>query len=412
MNVEVVNLNSCRFCKSVNLTKFLDYQNIPFFDEIVDDDSVGDEFLGTMAVFLCIDCKLVQSQHDIDILNYYDNYQYNASDSKFIQDYMNLLAQKLWTEYNFSNETKVIEIGAADGFQLQCFLKLGAEVLGFEPAINLVELASRKSVEMIAELFDENSVSKLPTSFSKVSCVLMLHTFDHIGDPLQVLLEIRKILHPSHGVLLIEVHDLVQMIQNQEIALFGHEHTIFLTPYTIEMVLAKAGFKIIDFDFIPKNLRRGTSMVIVAAPEDSFYKKAQLPDSSNSKELMKLDTYLLFAEEIKLSMEKLRNYVLNKRLSGLKIAGYGGWGRGVTFLSMANLDARDFIFICDQNPALHGKLTPGSNIRILHPDNLIRESIDEVIVFNHAYIKEIESQQTSFLQNGGRLTSVLSVLNG
>ena len=65
----------------------------------------------------------------------------------------------------------------------------------------------------------------------------MLHTFDRLQEPIKILIDIAKILDEDVGVLVIEVHDLEQMIENQETALFGHEHTIFLNFQTISEVL-------------------------------------------------------------------------------------------------------------------------------------------------------------------------------
>ena len=412
MDIKVELLSVCRICKSKKLSKFLEFPKLPFFDDIVSKNKIGKEFVFSMKVYVCTDCYVVQSLHNVDIVNYYDNYQYIASDSLFTRKYMQILASKIWTEFNLEVGDRVIDIGAADGFQLQCFSQLGAMVLGYEPAHNLAKLALDRGVPVIEKLFDEHSIKTLPKEFEKVACVTLLHTFDHLQEPIKILIDIAKILDEDVGVLVIEVHDLEQMIENQETALFGHEHTIFLNFQTISAVLEKSGYKVINYNFIDRDLRRGTSMVLVAALNSSVYKKASFPSSYTKFKFDNLDTYFDFAKNVDNAFSLLRKYVETMRMMGLKLAGYGGWGRGVTFLSMAGFRQDDLIAVCDQNPMLHGNFTPETNIPIVHPDFLFDNAVDEVIVFNHAYLPEIESQQKHYIEIGGKITSVISILKG
>ena len=44
-----------------------------------------------MELYFCNDCASVQTQHDVNITDYYQDYQYVASKSKFMTNYMNKL---------------------------------------------------------------------------------------------------------------------------------------------------------------------------------------------------------------------------------------------------------------------------------------------------------------------------------
>jgi hypothetical protein len=123
-------------------------------------------------------------------------------------------------------------------------------------------------------------------------------------------------------------------------------------------------------------------------------------------------TYQEFETVIYQSFDRLRETVRAKVAAGQKIAGYGAWGRGVTTLAMAKLTSKDIVFMCDRNPFLHGKYTPGSQIPISPPERLFSEPPDEVIVFNYGYIDEIRRQLAPFTEAGGTLTSVLDLLGG
>jgi hypothetical protein len=79
---------------------------------------------------------------------------------------------------------------------------------------------------------------------------------------------------------------------------------------------------------------------------------------------------------------------------------------------MAKLTAKEIAFMCDRNPYLHGKYTPGSQIQISPPERIITDRPDEVIVFNYGYIEEIRQQLAPYVEAGGKLTSVLDLLGG
>ena len=91
MKVKIVNRSNCRLCSSKDLTKILNFNSIPFFDEIVTKENLGKDFSYPMNLYFCNKCLSVQSKHDINIKEYYKNYQYVASNSSFIKSYMQSL---------------------------------------------------------------------------------------------------------------------------------------------------------------------------------------------------------------------------------------------------------------------------------------------------------------------------------
>jgi hypothetical protein len=109
------------------------------------------------------------------------------------------------------------------------------------------------------------------------------------------------------------------------------------------------------------------------------------------------------------SIERLKTYYATRRAAGVRLAGYGAGGRGVMTLA-ASATEKDFLFVCDQNPAFHGMLTPGAHIPVAPPDRINRADVDEVIVFSFGYIAEIREQYADFLAQGGQITSLKDLL--
>lgn len=410
MEYTVIKRNKCRLCGGEDLFEFMSFDSIPFFDEVVEKKNIGNEFSYPMNIFFCKNCSSVQSQHDVNLHTYYKTYQYVASKSNFIRAYMQELVNYCVEHFDLKPHDKVIEIGAADGFLLSLFNKAGAETLGFEAATNLCELAKENNINIINALFTRETVDLIPDSFKKAQFIVLLHTFDHLYDPNAFLEVVNDVLDAEKGVLLLEVHDLADIYEKKETALFGHEHATYLHFSSMSRLLERNGLRIIDFNFIDKEHCRGSSMLVAATPIQSRRKQIKNLDTFKKENLDNLETFIAFQGDVKTSFKKLRKYIEDGKTQGRKFVGYGGWGRGVTTLAMAQLNHSHLEFVVDGNLSLDGCVTPVTNFPIKPPSAINNNDVDEVIVFNYAYINEIKITLKEFITKGGKVNSVIEFL--
>ena len=409
--LSVTQRNACRLCQSSDVTKFMRFESLPFFDEVVTQESMGSEFSYPMEVFFCTSCASVQTQHDVNLESYYHSYQYVASHSPFIQKYMGLLADQCEQRFGLRPGDKVIEVGAADGYMLSLLNERGAKTLGFEAAENLTQAAMDNGVDVINALFTNDSLHLIPQEFKTVQLFILLHTFDHLYDPSEFLEAVRSVLDPERGVFLIEVHDLEDIHSKREVALFGHEHATYLHFNSVSRLLKRHGFRIVDFNFLPKEVCRGSSMLVAATLEGSALKTTEGLARHARPELDRLSTFTDFHFAVSSAFSRLRKYLEIGKSEGRRFAGYGGWGRGVTTLAIAGLGPQDLEFVVDENRKLSGGFTPVTNIPIISPDLLTIDRADTVIVFNYAYIDEIVESNSAFIANGGVFISVQDILS-
>lgn len=412
LNYTVTQRRKCRLCDSTHPTQFMKFDAVPFFDEIVKEETLGKEFSYPMRLFFCTSCSSVQTQHDINLHEYYSNYQYVASHSEFIRSYMRELVIYCFHRFGMRVDDKVIEVGAADGYLLSLFNQRGLRTLGFEAAPNLCTLAADNGVNVIPALFTKESLALIPVDFQPAQLLLLLHTFDHLYDPAPFLDTVRAILDPKRGVFLIEVHDFADIYAKREAALFGHEHASYLHYGSVKRLLERHGFRIIDFNFLPKSLCRGSSMLVAAGLEEN--ELVSKPDLSRfeNPHLDSFSSMTQFKVEVAKAFAGLRNYVDSGKRRGRRIAGYGAWGRGVTTLAMAGISNKQLEFVADKNVSLHGCYTPVSRIPIVGPESVSTALVDEVLVFNYAYLNEIRESLASFIECGGAVTSVMDVTSG
>jgi SAM-dependent methyltransferase len=408
MQLQVKTRSRCRACESDRIKAFLNLPDMPLIDDYLPSGSLGSEFLWPIRIFVCTDCGLTQTAHDIDERKYYDDYQYSPALSPFTQHFMQRLAEELWRKYHFKSGDTVVEVGSSDGSQLSYFKKLGANVLGFELSTPLAQEATRRGIPVVQREFGDNADNDIPAQQLPIQLVVTTYTFDHIPDPVGFLGSARKVLDPQRGLLVIEVHDLDMIIERREFCLFAHEHPGYYSAATMQMVLLRAGFELIDVNFIPETERRGNSLLIVASLKGSKWAGNAQPKLPLEPTSLVRD-YEAFGKSVHACLERLRQVIGSKREAGVRIAGYGTGGRGVMTLA-AVARAGDFAYVCDKNPGFHGRYTPGSHIPIYSPEHLLVDPVDEVIVFSFGYFQEISEELKEFTARGGQLISLLDIL--
>ena len=109
---KITKLSCCRICNSKNLKKILHLKDMPLTDEFVKKKDIGKEFLHDINIYICEDCFVVQTQHDVDVDRYYLDYQYSVAHSQKANKFMKKLAKNIKNKYfNKSSNKSVLEIG-------------------------------------------------------------------------------------------------------------------------------------------------------------------------------------------------------------------------------------------------------------------------------------------------------------
>lgn len=403
-------LNKCRSCKESSLDKFLTLPNMPFTDEFVSSKNTGTEFLSDIDIYVCNSCQTVQTQNDVFVDDYYEDYQYSVGASETAMRFMNSVVENTKNKFLSKTEGKfVLEIGSGDGEQLLAFKNMGFNILGYEPSSQLCKIAKEKGVESIQGLFTKDSLNILPDSYKSADVIMLSYTFDHLPQPFDFLETASEIIDDD-GILIIEIHNLELIIDRNEYCLFEHEHSIYLTEETASDICERAGFKIIDFNLVPVEHRRGNSLIFVAAKKDSkkFLNKLDIP--STSKKFKDKDFLSDSANRIYKSIDQLDAFIDKQINNGKKVAGYGAGGRGVMTLA-ASKNSHYLEYIVDKNPKFEGCKLPKSYLPVEHIEKLAEQRVDTIIVFSFGYMNEISSFLKSIGYQGNQIISILDIID-
>jgi SAM-dependent methyltransferase len=410
MTAHIHRRDRCRACGGTGMERVLHLPGTPLSDGFVEPHLAGSEFLADLDLYRCRDCSTVQTQHDVDVRDYYRDYRYTVSSSRFARRFMQRLALETWLRHDMRPDDAVIEVGSGDGYQLACFERLGARVLGFEPSAALVEMSESIRVPVLQRLFGADTAAEIPAAMRPAQAVLLTYTFDHLPDPLPFLEAVASVLDPQRGVLVIEVHDLARIVDRVEACLFSHEHSIYLTVRTMRRLLAQAGMRLLATEIVPAHERRANSLLVTAALEGSVH-TGTVTDEPGADALDGGAVYAGLGDTVRESYGRVAAHVRRARAEGRRTAFYGAGGRGVATLSLAGLRGDDVAYVCDRNHDLHGLLTPGTHVPVVSPEQLVTDPVDELVVCSFGYIDEIRAQNPEFTARGGGIVSLLDLLS-
>jgi SAM-dependent methyltransferase len=403
--------NACRLCGSTSLQRFLHLPEMPFTDDFITPEALGSEFRADINIFICTSCLSAQTQHDVDVGDYYEDYQYSVGGSSTASRFMRILAENTVARFPASSASrKVLEVGSGDGEQLVAFKNTGCRVLGYEPSSVLCKVAEAKGIPTIQGLFTADSIHQLPDEFKEVDVVMLSYTFDHLPDPRAFTAAARAILNKDHGLLIVEIHNLEKIIERQEYCLFEHEHSIYLTETSVAKLCALEGLTVIDFDLVPEADRRANSLIFVATPNESkLAARAVTPSTPDA--FNHLDHYSLIGANITSAIQNLDRFVDQMTAHGKTLAGYGAGGRGVMTLA-AMRSAPKLKYLVDKKPKRPGLVAPKSGVPLVSLDELASNPVDAILVFSFGYIDEIRREVSALGYQPDQFYSLLDVLAG
>ena len=394
-------VKKCRICSSNNLKMILDLGEQPPSNSFIDKNELNSlESKFPLRLFWCKDCYLVQLLDIVDKEYLFKNYFYMTSASKPIVEHFKKYAQDVFQEFLQKDDSFVVEIGSNDGSLLKEFKKLGASILGIEPATNLSELANQSNITT-KNTFFSSQVSKEIIKSRHASVVIANNVIAHIED-LQDLMSGIKTLIGNHGVFIFEVPYLVDLIKNLEFDTVYHEHLSYFSILPLLKLVKQFGLEIFD---IRKQSVHGGTLRIFVSKQNNFEVSSSIDDFINSEYELGLDKNLIydsFSEKIKKLKIQLKELLVELKKENKSLFGYGASAKGNVLLNYCNIDNSILDFIIDTTPIKQGKFTPGTHIPILTPEKINEKGNEDVaLLLAWNYKEQILDKEENFRTRGG-----------
>ena len=355
-----------------------------------------------LRLFWCHDCFLVQLLDIVDKEYLFKNYLYMTSASKPIVEHFTKYAKEIYEEFlQGRDDPFVVEIGSNDGSLLAEFKKLGASILGIEPATNLSNLANQSDITTTNTFFSSNVGKKIVQS-RNASIVVANNVIGHVED-LQDLMEGIRILIGKNGVFIFEVPYLVDLIKKLEFDTIYHEHLSYFSLLPIVNLTNRYGLEV--FDVRKQSVHGGTIRVFISA-KNSFKVKDSVKYFLEEEHRFGLDgieIYRSFSVKVAEFKRKLKTELEIIKKENKSIFGYGAPAKGNVLLNYCNIDTIFLDYVIDTTPLKQGKYTPGTHIPIFPPEKISDKGDGHIaLLLAWNYESEILEKEKQFRRKGGK----------
>ncbi len=396
-------MRTCRVCKSNDLKLFLSLGRTPLANSFLEEKQLEqpEEFY-PLNVCFCESCGFVQLAEVVPPEKMFKNYIYVTSISTEAREHYKNLVNDAMEKFKLPKNSLVIEFASNDGTLLKNFKKFEIRVLGVEPAENIAPIAEASGIETINDFFNQKVAKNIVKSKGKASMIVGTNVFAHI-DNLDEIMKSFQILLDDEGVIIIESPYLVDFFDKTEYDTIYHEHVSYLSLIPLVKFFGMYDFKIFD---VKRDKIHGGSIRIFASRINSKFKETKnLSELLSLEKNLGLDTikpYLDFALNVQKSRVKLLELLYKLKLNGKKIIGYGAAAKGNTLLNYCNIGADILDYIADKSPFKQGKYTPGTNIPVVHPDRILENRPDYMLILAWNFADEIIKEQHKFKERGGK----------
>lgn len=393
---------TCRFCGSSAVLRFLKMGNMPLAGGFLRKEDIAGEKLYPLDVYLCSECKLVQLLDVVPREVLFGEYFYMSSTTKTLTRHFKDLA-KLFSDKFLDDGSFVVEIGSNDGVLLSPLKELGIRAVGFEPSRNISKIAAEKGLDVVNDYFTCKTAAEAAKRMGKADLVSASNVFAHIEDLHDVVEGVDEILK-ENGIFVFEVHYLLDIIQKMQYDTIYHEHLYYHSLTALTSFFREHGMEIFDVQRIP--IHEGSIRVFVKREGDKKHEKTSevtnLIEIERKAGLDVQGTFVQFGQDVASHRTKLVSMLRKLKAEGKNIIGYGAPGRGNTLLNYCGIGKDILDYVTDESPTRQGKFIPGMHIPIVSPANIVKTKPDIALMLAWSYRKEILEKEKEFVKNGGK----------
>ena len=394
------NTTRCILCNSDRVEEFLDLGATALANQFVSNiDAYEPKY--PLRVGFCHSCAHVQLMESVPPLEMFENYLYVSSASDTLKNHLWDLSDDLVREYRLGAMDLVIDIGCNDGTLLQGFKRYGVRTLGVDPAQNLAALTSENGIDRYTKLFTASTAHEIVDRWGHASLITATNTFPHIQDLEDFITGLKTVLKPG-GVFVIEMHYLLDLIEQVAFDTIYHEHISYWALGPMKKLFERHGLSIVDAQRVP--LHHGQLRVHVQRQGEGEVRPSvtEIIAAEETAGLGRFETYVGFAERARKIKRDLHETLTTFAREGRRVAGYGAPAKGNTLLGFLEIGPELLPYIVDRSPLKQGLYTPGTHIPVVAPDRLLSDQPDYVLLLAWNFVDEIVQQQAEYRNRGGK----------
>jgi hypothetical protein len=394
---------ACRSCGSKDLHLVLSLGPMPLANALLAPEQLGErEPAYPLDLAFCPRCSLVQITETVPPEELFKEYLYFSSFSDTMLHHAADLSRRIAAFRDLDGGSLVVEIASNDGYLLQYYQQRGIPVLGIEPAANVARVAQEeRGIKTLCEFFDDILAQDLWNQGLRPDVIHAHNVLAHVAD-LNGFVRGLAMLLPSHGIAVIEVPYLKDLIDHCEFDTIYHEHLCYFSLTALDRLFQPHGLVIFDVERIAihgGSLRLWVGQAGQTQAGDRVY---ALLEEEADWGVDREDFYLEFARGVENLKGALNRLLQNLKQDGLRLAAYGAAAKGSTLLNYCGIGPETLDFVVDRSTHKQGRHMPGVRLPI-HPPHMLRDCRpDYVVLLTWNFAEEILEQQADYREHGGR----------
>lgn len=396
----------CRLCSSTALEMVLDLGQSPIGEDfILPEQQQKEQPVFPVTLMRCSVCGHVQLGQVVDKSSMYTEYLYETTRSLGLDRHFEAYADTLLNLPFVLPGQCVVDIGSNTGTLLHALQQRGMRVQGVEPAQRLASNATAAGVPTECCYFDRVFAERFCSAHGQASIVAANNVFANIDD-LDAFMEAVKILLSPEGYFVVETGYAVDLVQNFVIDNVYHEHLSYFSLHPLVRYFAQKGLRIVRVDRIPT---KGGSIRVYArhieCNEEMGWSVEGLLCLESELMFTYMTPYISFAKAASARREQTRQLIQERAGCG-SMAAFGASVGGTALLHWLDI-AEHIEFIVDDNPIMHGRLSPHHHIMVLPPSALCSRKPVTLLNLPWRYLQPILQRHQAYFSMGGRMIQPL-----
>lgn len=392
----------CRSCGSAQGELVLDLGVQPLANNLLRPEDLGKpEPKFPLRLAVCRNCWLLQITDLVPPVDLFSEYLYFSSFSDLMLRHAGEAAQRYIAEFQLGKDSLVVEIASNDGYLLKNFVAAGVPCLGIEPAANIAKVARERGIETLVEFFGQELAGRLAGAGRQADLILGNNVFAHAPDTNDFVAGLRALLKPK-GRVVLEFPYAAELIEKTEFDTIYHEHVFYFSLTALKPLFERHGLTVWHVERLPIH---GGSLRLFAGVTGSQAVQPSVTvmlDEEQRKGLAGLPYYQSFAARAQELKTALNTRITDWRRAGHAMAAYGASAKGSTLLNFYGLGPAQLDFVVDRSTYKQGRLTPGTHLPILPPEELLARRPDYTLLLTWNFADEILAQQRAYRAAGGK----------
>ena len=327
-----------------------------------------------------------------------DDYVYVSSMSQTMREHFQDASSKF--KSNFAPQ-KVLEIGSNDGVFVKNFDP--ENTIAVEPCGNFAKLTNKQGYHTYSNFWNTTLSNQIVQDHGKQDLIFSANCMCHVQDLEDAFLAISNCLS-DNGVFVFEDPSLEKMISRNSYDQIYDEHAHIFSVIALDNILSEQGLQIFDVENL--SVHGGSNRIYVKkigntslTVKRSVFENIKLERESG---LDKFERFVKFADSVKQSKEELLFLLKKYKDQNKKIVSYGATSKSTTVFNYCGITSEHIDYIVDTTPHKQGKLSPGTHIPVISPEDGFDELVDVAFLGAWNFTKEIVSKEKEFLERGGK----------